>query len=76
MVILQKRGLRVGSDTQVQVCARVLKNLYGLKQVCLNWFETLDNYLLSIGLQKLKSEPIIYILRGMDNQTARKPVVA
>lgn len=39
-------------------------------------FETLDNFLLSIALQRLRSEPEAYVPHrtgaGMDNQTIKK----
>lgn len=56
-VVLLKEHLRVSSVTQVQVCARLLKNLYGLKQGIDNWFETLDNFLRFNGLQRFNAEP-------------------
>lgn len=34
----------------------------------LNWFETLKNFLSSIGLQRSIAEPRIYVMRGTDNQ--------
>lgn len=47
-IVLFKERLRVSSGSQVH--ARLLNSLYGLKQVTINWFETLDNFLSSIGL--------------------------
>lgn len=46
-----------------------------MKPADLNLFETLDYFLSSIGLQKLKSETVTYILYGTDNQTVRKAVL-
>lgn len=42
-VILLKECLKVGFD--IQVHARLLKSLYGLKNTSLNQFETVDDFL-------------------------------
>lgn len=39
-----------------------------MKQANLNWFKTLDNFLTSIGIEKLKSKLGKYVLRGTNNQ--------
>lgn len=71
VVFLEVR-LRVGSG--IPVHARLLKSLYSLKQASVNQFDTLDNFLLSIYIQKFRSELRIYVQRVTDNQ-ARKVVV-
>lgn len=72
-IVLLEGNLRVCSGNPV--CQRLLKSLYSLKQASLNWFERLENFLSSIGLQKLRSEPGIYLLRRTNNQD-RKAVPA
>lgn len=69
-VVLHKGLLRVDSGSQGH--AKLLKGLYGLTQVSLNWFETLDNFLTSTGMPRLKTEPGIYVLKcGTDNQNMK-----
>lgn len=65
-VLLLEVLLGVSSGTQVQVSNRRLKIVYILKHVTLNWFETLDNFFLSIKLQGLKAELGINTPRGED----------
>lgn len=67
-VVLFEGRIRIISGTQVQVHMRQLKSLYSLKQVSLNRFQTLDSFLSSIVLQKLRSEPAVYVLRVTENQ--------
>lgn len=74
-VVLLEERLRISSRTQVQVRARLSSSLYSLKQVDLNCFEILENVFTSIGFQRLKAEPEIYVLRGADKQM-RKTVQA
>lgn len=47
-VILYGGCLRVGSDSQAYM--RLLNSLYSVKQASHNCFETLDNFLMSIGM--------------------------
>lgn len=47
-IILLERCVRVGSGIQVRT--RLLGSLYDLKQVSLNWFKILTEFLLSFGL--------------------------
>lgn len=61
-VVLHKGRLMASSGTDVQVRTRLLKSLYGLKQVHLDSFKTLDKLLTSIGLKRLKGGPEIYVL--------------
>lgn len=74
-IILLKGRLRVGSCSEVPT--RLLKCLYILKQVTVNWFETLDHFLTSSGgIQKLKAGPETYVLRGADTQITKALLVS
>lgn len=42
-----------------KVC-RLNKPLYGLKQAERNWYQTLDNYLTTIGLERSPINPCVY----------------
>lgn len=67
VVVFLEGCLRVSSGTQVQVHARLLNSLYGLKQMSLNYFETLENFLTFFELQRLRTELGIYVQLEMDN---------
>lgn len=74
-IILHDGYLRVSFGNQGQVDARLLNGLYGLKQMNLNWFEILDDFLPAIGLQKVWSELWMYVMCRTDTQ-AKKAVLA
>ena len=42
------------------VC-RLNKSLYGLKQVLGAWYAKMDNFLLSLGFERCKSDPNVYL---------------
>ena len=42
------------------VC-RLKNSLYGLKQATRAWYAKMDNFLLSLGFERCKSDPNIYL---------------
>jgi hypothetical protein len=40
---------------------RVLKSLYGLKQSSRQWYQKLDNFLISLGFKRSAADPCLYI---------------
>ena len=59
MYVAEASGLEItGGATQVM---KLLKCLYGLPDSTINWWNTIDPYLVEIGFEPLKSDTCVYI---------------
>ena len=51
-------------DGSARVC-RLLKSVYGLKQASREWYNTLSEFLLSLGFQRSRIDPCLYMQSGI-----------